>query len=153
MNHYESLILKLLEEKQKRFPHLEYKGCTPEDIVTIMEAQQVRRLPDLYQYFLLYCGQGHFYNPSVAHEYTYPNLLSFKSNLVDIYKYEAENGRQISIKFPEDAFIFLQGGDSGFTYFLTENTDDNPQTFYLSLPKGNHKATNKTLYEILGGTL
>jgi hypothetical protein len=102
-------------------------GCDDREIQEIMSAQNVMRLPKIYDFFLRKLGKkaGSFLS---GDDFLHPSVLELKQELIETLKI-----RPIAkFQLPEKAFVFWMHQGYQFMYFVLNknNDDDDPRVFY-----------------------
>lgn len=102
----------------------EIVGCTPYEVDSVVAAQRVNALPELYIEFLLAMGRkaGNFL---VGADFLYPKLLELKE-----YAYELLYEEGATFQLPDDTFIFLVHQGYQFFYFRTRDQAADPRIYY-----------------------
>jgi hypothetical protein len=102
-------------------------GCDDREIQEIMSAQNITRLPKIYDFFLRKLGKkaGNF---SIGDEFLYSSLLYLKQFLIE----ELEMTPDVTFQLPEQAFVFWMHEGYQFMYFVLDenNDDDDPRVFF-----------------------
>lgn len=100
-------------------------GCTPEELETLREKQQLSFLPQLYVEFMMIFGR----NPGgLRHtgEFTFPHVLTFK-----------EEWNQSLLW--QDSCVFLTNHDAFALLFRTDEKHDNPTVYKIDEAPDDHE--------------
>lgn len=114
-------------------------GCNDQEIASIMNAQAVTRLPQIYEHILLTMGKeaGKLWERAV---FTYPELETLKQSAQKLLNFDRN-----PIELPHDAFVFNMEEGIVFYYFLTANVDDNPPVYMYHEVDYTHKIVDEHL--------
>ena len=96
-----------------------FKGCSDEEIQQLMQAQNVKRLPEQFIEYLEVMGHGGISEIFISDDADYHSMLYLKESLLN--EIESDNPKFV---LPDNAFVFFGHHDVQFNYFLTENNDD-----------------------------
>ncbi len=115
---------KLYHLYQKRLPFGKPRGCTPDEILALMDDQGVERLPKIYRQFLEYIGKNDdfFYSLMPGDALTCFDLLETKAFiLAKLEQFERQRFRHI--------FVCYENLSGDYHFFYTDNDDDDPQVY------------------------
>jgi hypothetical protein len=101
-------------------------GCNPQQVAAAKRWQGVKRLPALYEQFLLAMGEspGDLF---IGFDLSLHWLENFKNDANECLR---ENG--LPTQLPEDAFVFMSQQGHTYWYFLTNNDADDPPVYRYS---------------------
>ena len=117
-----------------------FKGCTDEEIQQVMQAQNVKRLPEQFIEYLEVMGHGGISEIFISDDADYHSMLVLKASLNDEVEFYNH-----SFSLPKDAFVFSGHQNVLFGYFLTDNNDDNPSVFQFGSEQEDAQMMNNTL--------
>jgi hypothetical protein len=125
MSEFKEKLLQALNRRRipnKVFPIM---GCKPEDIDTVMKAQNVAYLPQIYKEFLLTVGynDGNWFP---GEDFKIPRLpvlkKIFKEAMQDLDKWD---------ETLEDVFVFMDHHSYVHYFFYTTSQESDPMVFYV----------------------
>ncbi|MBC7814064.1 MAG: SMI1/KNR4 family protein [Burkholderiales bacterium] len=110
-----------------------FVGCTPEEVHSVMKAQGVEYLPQIYDELLLLSGKTLAGVIPMCSLCSFDDLSDLKLDAVRVFSEEG-------LELPSNAFVFYNHLDHHIFYFLTEANEDNPVVFEYFEGKGIMKA-------------
>ena len=127
MTSSEQILDKLIANRMTQ--QHKFKGFTEQEVQAVMNAQGVKRLPKLYRDLLLMVGHN---GAGILKMGTTSGQLDFSRYLINAkpsMRMAMSRDEITKPSFPEDAFVFVNILDDTFTYFLTDNDDDDPPVY------------------------
>lgn len=107
--------------------------CSMEEIQAAMEAQHVKRLPQMFIDYLSVMGnRGFSINIHSDADDDCKALLTLKEWLIQYIEEEKTMDRPLDLELPDDAFVFFNRIGIVWRWFLTDNDDDNPPVYQLN---------------------
>lgn len=100
-----------------------FKGCTDEEIASIMKEQGVTFLPEVYRSFLREMGWHMGGRPLDDLDYNREHLRYIK-------EYAMDDGPE-DLAIPDDAFIFISRHTGEYCYFRTYQQEENPPVYFI----------------------
>jgi hypothetical protein len=101
-----------------------FKGCTQEEIDSLIKAQNVKRLPEVFLQYLKTMGKR-----GLSAVYTGSDWGISTMTYTKAWLFEDMDKDDEYFTWPEDAFIFFSHGGYEIRYFLTDNDNDNPPVY------------------------
>ncbi len=108
--------------------------CSMEEIQAAMDAQHVKRLPQLFIDYLSVMGnRGFSINIHGGANENCKALLTLKERFKKYIEQESKNTENpLDVELPDDAFVFFDYVGILWRWFLTDNDDDNPPIYELN---------------------
>jgi len=107
--------------------------CSMDEIQAVMDAQHVKRLPQLFIDYLNLMGNGGFsINIHSGANENGKALLTLKERFIEYIEEFKDTKRPINVELPDDAFVFFDHVSILWRWFLTDNNDDNPSVYELN---------------------
>jgi hypothetical protein len=102
----------------------EFKGCTPEEIESVMAAQGVTRLPRMFRRYLELMGNSGMNTIYQGSHWRCGSMHNLKRDVIELME-DFDEG----VTLPQDAFVFFGHQGCEYRFFLTDNNDDDPPVF------------------------
>ena len=139
-----------LKEKviaEKRGTQTSFRGCTPEQIETLLVSQGVKCLPRIYIEFMEIMGHRAGDAFLRGEDYCYELVIGMKQRAQETINFFAEDDPNELFHIPNDCFVFFGHHDIQYFYFHTSDCNDDPPVFSWFEGDGMPKQIRNSLSE------